>query len=100
VNDVAVETRHLARRFGSTLLRDLISIAKGEVFGLLAQRLRKDHHDTDAVGCSFSEGTAIVAGVDVRESPDRIKELIGYMSQRFDQDLTVAENMIFTGIYG
>src|SRR5207247_2720923 len=50
-----------------------------------------------------SEGTAIVAGVDVRESLDLIKERIGYMSQRFGlyEDLTVAENMdFFAGIYG
>jgi ABC-2 type transport system ATP-binding protein len=107
VNDVAVETRHLTRRFGSIVaVRDLtLSIAKGEVFGLLGPN-GSGKTTTIRMLCGLlapSEGTAIVAGVDVRESPDRIKELIGYMSQRFGlyEDLTVAENMNFYGgIYG
>ncbi|MGH8623121.1 MAG: ATP-binding cassette domain-containing protein, partial [Burkholderiales bacterium] len=99
MNDVAVETRHLTRRFGSIVaVRDLtLRIAKGEVFGLLGPN-GSGKTTTIRMLCGLlapSEGTAIVAGVDVRESPDRIKELIGYMSQRFGlyEDLTVAENM-------
>lgn len=107
MNDVAVETRHLTRRFGSIVaVRDLtLSIAKGEVFGLLGPN-GSGKTTTIRMLCGLlapSEGTAIVAGVEVRESPDRIKELIGYMSQRFGlyEDLTVAENMDFYGgIYG
>ena len=107
MNDVAVETRHLTRRFGSIVaVRDLtVSIAKGEVFGLLGPN-GSGKTTTIRMLCGLiapSEGTAIVAGVDVRESPDKIKELIGYMSQRFGlyEDLTVAENMDFYGgIYG
>ena len=107
MTDVAVETRHLTRRFGSMVaVRDLnLSIAKGEVFGLLGPN-GSGKTTTIRMLCGLlapSEGTAIVAGVDVRESPDRIKALIGYMSQRFGlyEDLTVAENMDFYGgIYG
>jgi ABC-2 type transport system ATP-binding protein len=107
VNDVAVETRHLTRRFGSLVaVRDLnLRIARGEVFGLLGPN-GSGKTTTIRMLCGLiepSEGTAIVAGVDVRESPDKIKELIGYMSQRFGlyEDLTVAENMDFYGgIYG
>jgi len=107
VTDVAVETRHLTRRFGSIVaVRDLnLTIAKGEVFGLLGPN-GSGKTTTIRMLCGLlapSEGTAIVAGVDVREAPDRIKELIGYMSQRFGlyEDLTVAENMDFyAGIYG
>ncbi|HJS43663.1 MAG TPA: ABC transporter ATP-binding protein [Gemmatimonadales bacterium] len=107
MNDVAVETRHLTRRFGSVVaVRELtLSIAKGEVFGLLGPN-GSGKTTTIRMLCGLlapSEGTAIVADVDVRESPDRIKELIGYMSQRFGlyEDLTVAENMDFYGgIYG
>ena len=107
MTDVAVETRHLTRRFGSIVaVRDLnLTIAKGEVFGLLGPN-GSGKTTTIRMLCGLlapSEGTAIVAGVDIREAPDRIKELIGYMSQRFGlyEDLTVAENMDFyAGIYG
>ena len=104
---VAVETRHLTRRFGSIVaVRDLnLTITRGEVFGLLGPN-GSGKTTTIRMLCGLlapSEGTAIVAGVDVREAPDRIKELIGYMSQRFGlyEDLTVGENMDFyAGIYG
>ena len=104
---VTVETRHLTRRFGPIVaVRDLnLTIAKGEVFGLLGPN-GSGKTTTIRMLCGLlapSEGTAIVAGVDVRESPDLIKERIGYMSQRFGlyEDLTVAENMDFYGgIYG
>ncbi|HEX9292266.1 MAG TPA: ABC transporter ATP-binding protein [Gemmatimonadales bacterium] len=104
---VTVETRHLTRRFGSVVaVRDLnLAIAKGEVFGLLGPN-GSGKTTTIRMLCGLlapSEGTAIVAGVDVVQSPDLIKEKIGYMSQRFGlyEDLTVAENMDFYGgIYG
>jgi len=107
VNDVAVEIRHLTRRFGPIVaVRDLnLTIAQGEVFGLLGPN-GSGKTTTIRMLCGLlapSEGTAVVAGVDVRESPDLIKERIGYMSQRFGlyEDLTVAENMDFYGgIYG
>ncbi len=104
---VTVEMRHLTRRFGSVVaVRDLnLTIAKGEVFGLLGPN-GSGKTTTIRMLCGLlapSEGTAIVAGVDVVQSPDLIKEKIGYMSQRFGlyEDLTVAENMDFYGgIYG
>lgn len=107
MSDAAVEIRHLTRRFGSIVaVRDLnLTIAKGEVFGLLGPN-GSGKTTTIRMLCGLlapSEGTAVVAGVDVNEAPDRIKERIGYMSQRFGlyEDLTVAENMEFYGgIYG
>ena len=107
MSDSAVEIRHLTRRFGSIVaVRDLnLTIAKGEVFGLLGPN-GSGKTTTIRMLCGLlapSEGTAVVAGVDVNEAPDQIKERIGYMSQRFGlyEDLTVAENMDFYGgIYG
>ena len=97
MSDVAVDIRHLTRRFGPIVaVRDLnLTIAKGEVFGLLGPN-GSGKTTTIRMLCGLlapSEGTAVVAGVDVRESPDLIKERIGYMSQRFGlyEDLTVAE---------
>ena len=104
---VTVDIRHLTRRFGPIVaVRDLhFTIARGEVFGLLGPN-GSGKTTTIRMLCGLlepTEGTAIVAGVDVRQSPDLIKERIGYMSQRFGlyEDLTVAENMdFFAGIYG
>jgi ABC-2 type transport system ATP-binding protein len=107
VSEPAVETRHLTRRFGSlTAVRDLtLRIEPGEVFGLLGPN-GSGKTTTIRMLCGLlapSEGTARVAGIEVTEAPDRIKERIGYMSQRFGlyEDLTVAENLDFYGaIYG
>ena len=103
----AVETRGLTRRFGPiTAVRNLtLQIATGEVFGLLGPN-GSGKTTTIRMLCGLlapSAGTAAVAGIEVTESPDRIKERIGYMSQKFGlyEDLTVAENMDFYGaIYG
>lgn len=103
----AVETRGLTRRFGPiTAVSNLtLQIATGEVFGLLGPN-GSGKTTTIRMLCGLlapSTGTAAVAGIEVTEAPDGIKERIGYMSQRFGlyEDLTVAENMDFYGgIYG
>jgi ABC-2 type transport system ATP-binding protein len=107
VTSFAVETRGLTRRFGPiTAVRDLtLQIATGEVFGLLGPN-GSGKTTTIRMLCGLlapSAGSAAVAGIEVTDAPDRIKERIGYMSQKFGlyEDLTVAENMDFYGgIYG
>ena len=107
MTDVAVDIRELTRRFGAiTAVSHLsLQIRRGEVFGLLGPN-GSGKTTTIRMLCGLlepSDGTATVAGVDVREAPERVKMQIGYMSQRFGlyEDLTVAENMDFYGeIYG
>lgn len=107
MTDLAVETRQLTRRFGEVVaVRDLtLGIAVGEVFGLLGPN-GSGKTTTIRMLCGLlapSGGSATVAGIDIAQSPDRVKERIGYMSQRFGlyEDLTVAENLDFYGgIYG
>jgi ABC-2 type transport system ATP-binding protein len=50
-----------------------------------------------------TSGKGKVAGFDIMKEPEKIKQAIGYMSQKFSlyDDLTVAENLhFFGGIYG
>ena len=50
-----------------------------------------------------SSGKATIAGFDVYKQTEKIKQSIGYMSQKFSlyEDLTIKENIqLFGGIYG
>ena len=107
MNDVAVDIQQLTRRFGAltAVSRLTLQIARGEVFGLLGPN-GSGKTTTIRMLCGLldpTEGTASVAGLDIRAAPERVKMQIGYMSQRFGlyEDLTVAENLDFYGgIYG
>ena len=107
MSDVAVDIQQLTRRFGAlTAVSGLtLQIPRGQVFGLLGPN-GSGKTTTIRMLCGLldpSEGTASVAGIDIRTAPERVKMQIGYMSQRFGlyEDLTVAENLDFYGgIYG
>ena len=107
MTDVAVDIQDLTRRFGAlTAVSHLsLQVQRGEVLGLLGPN-GSGKTTTIRMLCGLlepTEGTATVAGVDVRAAPERVKMQIGYMSQRFGlyEDLTVAENLDFYGgIYG
>ena len=107
MSEPAVDIRELTRRFGVlTAVSSLtLQINRGEVFGLLGPN-GSGKTTTIRMLCGLLEptsGTAVVAGIDIRAAPERVKTQIGYMSQRFGlyDDLTVAENLTFYGgIYG
>ena len=107
MSEPAVDIRDLTRRFGVvTAVSSLtLQINRGEVFGLLGPN-GSGKTTTIRMLCGLLEptsGTAVVAGIDIRAAPERVKTQIGYMSQRFGlyDDLTVAENLTFYGgIYG
>lgn len=103
----AIEVRDLTKRFGGFTAVDRItfSVASGEVFGFLgANGAGKTTAMRILVGAlAPTDGDARVAGWDVRAERERVREAIGYMSQRFSLygDLTVRENIeLYATIYG
>jgi ABC-2 type transport system ATP-binding protein len=108
MNDAyAIEVSNLTKRFGDFTAVDSISfhVRQGEIFGFLgANGAGKTTAIKMLIGLSSpTEGEAKVSGFDVYKERNRIKENIGYMSQKFSlyEDLTVAQNIRFyAGIYG
>jgi len=105
--DNIIEVRNLVKKFGSFVANDNLTfdVKKGEIFGFLgANGAGKTTAIKILSGLSFpTSGEVNVAGFDVYKERDKVKENIGYMSQRFSlyEDLTVRENIRFYGgIYG
>jgi ABC-2 type transport system ATP-binding protein len=103
---LAIQAHELTRTFGRFTAVDHITfdVGAGEVFGFLgANGAGKTTAIRMLTGLlAPSSGTATVAGHDVYREAERIKRVIGYMSQRFSlyEDLTVRENMrLYGGIY-
>jgi ABC-2 type transport system ATP-binding protein len=107
MNNLAVETTRLSRKFGNFTAVDAVSIQvkKGEIFGFLgANGAGKTTMVRMLCGLlKPTAGSGIVAGFDIGTQSEEIKRNIGYMSQKFSlyNDLTIAENIEFYGgIYG
>lgn len=105
--ETIIRAEHLSKLFGNFKAVDNISfeVEKGEIFGFLgANGAGKTTAMRILCGLSYpSSGKATVAGFDVFRQQEKIKQNIGYMSQRFSlyEDLTVLENIrFFGGIYG
>lgn len=105
--ETVIVTDKLTKRFGDFVAcKELtFQVDKGEIFGFLGAN---GAGKTTAMRmlCGLlapTSGKATVAGFDVYTQANRIKQRIGYMSQRFSlyDDLTVSENIrFFAGIYG
>jgi len=98
---IAIKTAGLTKSFGDNIAVDRLNleIRKGELFGLVGP---------DGAGKTTTmrlltaileptSGEAWVSGSSIQTDGERIKEKIGYMSQRFGlyEDLTVIENINF-----
>jgi ABC-2 type transport system ATP-binding protein len=102
-----VRTEHLSRTFGDLVaVRDVsLQIKRGEIFGILGPN-GAGKSTTIRMLCGILDptgGSGTVVGRDIVRESERIKERIGYMTQRFSlyEDLTVIENLNFyAGIYG
>jgi ABC-2 type transport system ATP-binding protein len=93
----------LTRRFGQVAAVDNLSLSvkRGEIFGLLGPdgagktttlRILSGLIDPDTGGAS-------IAGMDVTRAGESLRDVIGYMAQRFGLygDLSIDENMAFYG---
>jgi ABC-2 type transport system ATP-binding protein len=107
MNSYAVVTENLSRHFGDFVAVDRVTlqVSTGEVFGFLGPN-GAGKTTLIRMLCGLlkpTSGQATVGGYDVYRESERIKQHIGYMSQRFSLygDLTVQENIDFYGgIYG
>ena len=102
-----VETEALTCRFGDFVAVDNVSLSvrAGEIFGLLGPNgAGKTTLIKMLCGLQLpSEGKATVAGLDVRQRRDVLRENIGYMAQQFSlyRDLRVDSNLeLYAGLYG
>jgi len=99
----SVLAENLVKRFGDFTAVDHINLETraGEIFGFLGPN-GAGKSTTIRMLCGLlrpTAGRATVAGFDVARDPERVRENIGYMSQKFSlyNDLTVEENLRFFG---
>ena len=105
--ETMIDCEGLTKRFGHFTAVDHVSfsVAKGSIFGFLGPN-GSGKSTVIRMLCGLlepSDGRASIAGFDVARETDKIKSLIGYMSQKFSlyDELTVNENLNFYGrLYG
>src|SRR2546430_11662593 len=102
-----IECEGLTKRFGTFTAVDHVSfnVGKGSIFGFLGPN-GSGKSTVIRMLCGIlepSEGTARIDGHDVVRDTESIKDIIGYMSQKFSlsDELPGDENLIFSGkLYG
>src|SRR3989304_3959505 len=106
-NENIIEVKDLVKKFGDFTANNQLtfSVKKGEIFGFLgANGAGKTTALRILCGLSFpTSGYIHVGGYDVYKEREKIKKVIGYMSQKFSlyEDLTITENIKFYArIYG
>jgi ABC-2 type transport system ATP-binding protein len=97
----------LTKKFGDFAATDRVtfSVRQGEIFGLLGPN-GAGKSTTFKMMCGLlkpTSGRAEVMGIDLRRSPARARQRLGYMAQKFSLygKLTVRRNLeFFSGVYG
>lgn len=105
--EAVVQIEHLTKKFGSfTAVDDInMSIEAGEVYGFLGPN-GAGKSTTIRMLCGLlapTSGRGLVLGLDLATNGQRLKEKIGYMSQKFSlyPELSVVENLnLYSGLYG
>lgn len=106
-SDIAIDVHGLSKSFGGReVVHDLsMQVKRGMIYGFLGPN-GSGKTTTIRMLCGLltpdsGEGTCL--GYDIRRDADKIKRLVGYMTQRFSlyQDLSVRENLEFVArLYG
>src|SRR5689334_5778374 len=104
--NLPLEVHGLTKKFGDFTAVDHVSftVQSGEVLGYLGPN-GSGKTTSIRMLCGLltpTEGSANILGIDVFRNPEKVKPLIGYMSQKFSlyDDLTVLENLQFyAGVY-
>src|SRR5512135_2643315 len=107
MNEIIVEVKDLVKKFDSFTAVDHIQfqVRKGEIFGFLGPN-GAGKSTTIRMLCGLllpTSGEGQVADFNMMTEPEKIKQTIGYVSQKFSlyEDLTVFENLhFFGGVYG
>src|SRR2546423_10330553 len=105
--EVMIECAGLTKRCGTFTAVDHVSfsVGKGSIFGFLGPN-GSGKSTLIRLLCGIlepSDGTARIGGHDIIKEGEEIKEMIGYMSQKFSlyDELTTNENLLFAGkLYG
>jgi ABC-2 type transport system ATP-binding protein len=99
--DYIIETNKLTKTYGDLIAVDNIDlrVKKGQIFGFLGPN-GAGKSTTIRMLCGIlqpNSGQALVNGYDIVSHPEKIKQTIGYVTQRFGlyDDLTVGENLHF-----
>jgi len=107
MSEAMIECDELTKRFGTFTAVDHVSfsVGKGSIFGFLGPN-GSGKSTVIRMLCGIlepTEGRARIGGHDIIREGEAIKEMIGYMSQKFSlyDELTANENLIFSGkLYG
>ncbi len=99
--DAVIDVRGLTKRFGERIVVDHfdIRVPRGAIYGFLGPN-GSGKTTTIRMLCGLltpDEGEGTCLGLDVRHDAGRIKEAVGYMTQKFSyyEDLTIRENLDF-----
>src|SRR5438552_9690786 len=106
-SDIAIEVAGLSKSFGDReVVHDLsMQVKRGSIYGFLGPN-GSGKTTTIRMLCGLltpDAGEGRCLGYDIRRDADKIKRLVGYMTQRFSlyQDLSVRENLEFVArLYG
>lgn len=100
-DDLVIDVKGLTKKFGTRTVVDRFDLAvpRGAIYGFLGPN-GSGKTTTIRMVCGLLKadgGAGKVLGLDVVRQSDRIKERVGYMTQRFSlyEDLSIRENLEF-----